>query len=225
MAKTLVKYPHESRSSPVTSCVGFAFCRRWGVGVSTINTSRSEKNVRCFVQLKSMPIFVTALLFMLVQVVAAQSLNDVCDPPRDLQNVVEGKYPGTKVVSLSDLSEDDKQLFQKEHADSCPGLVKLDFYGDGAPTFALALTTKNQANPRTKLVLAHRVGASWEAAILDNADGPIPVVWSDKPGEYTGVYQRKIRATRSVIVFCGYSSWAVLYAWTNNKVSKIWLRD
>jgi hypothetical protein len=51
------------------------------------------------------------------------------------------------------------------------------------------------------------------------------VVWSDKPGEYKGVYQHKIRATRPVIVFCEYSSWAVLYAWTNNRVAKLWLRD
>jgi len=52
---------------------------------------------------------------------------------------------------------------------------------------------------------------------LDKADGPIPVVWSEKPGEYKGVYQHKIRATRPVIVFRGYSSWAVLYARTNTR--------
>lgn len=177
-------------------------------------------------QLKSMAIFATAFwLFVLVQVAGARSSNDDCDLPKDLQRVVEGQYPGTKIVSLLDLGEDDSALFQKEHADSCPGLVKVDFYGDGKPTFALALTSKSQDNPRTKLVLAHQVGANWKVALLGKADGPIPVVWSDKPGEYKGVYGKKIRATRPVIVFCGYSSWAVLYAWTNNRVAKIWLRD
>lgn len=72
---------------------------------------------------------------------------------------------------------------------------------------------------------AHRVESNWEVAILDKADGPIQVVWSDKQGEYKSVYEKKIRATRPVIIFCGYSSWAVLYAWTNNRVAKIWLRD
>ena len=177
-------------------------------------------------QLKSMAVFATALwLFVVVQIATAQSSNDACDLPKDLQSAVRGKYPGTKIVSLSDLNEDDKRLFQKEHADSCPGLVKVDFYGDGKPTFALALTTKSQANPRTKLVLAHKMGANWEVGILDKADGPVPVVWSDKPGEYKGVYQHRIHAKRPVIVFCGYSSWAVLYAWTNNKVAKVWLKD
>ena len=173
-----------------------------------------------------MATFATTLwLFALVPVAAAGSSKDACDPPKDLQAVVETKYPGTRIVSLSDLNEDDRALFQKEHSDNCPGLVKVDFYGDGRPTFALALTTQSGASPKTKLVLARQVGANWKVVILDKADGPIPVVWSEKPGEYKGVYQHKIRATRPVIVFCGYSSWAVLYAWTNNKVAKIWLRD
>jgi hypothetical protein len=177
-------------------------------------------------KLKSAAIFVSALwLLALVQGAAAQSPNDACDLPKDLQSVVEGKYPGTKIVTLSDLNEDDKQLFQKEHAGSCPGLVKVDFYGDGKPTFALALTTKSETYLKTKLVLAHQVGTSWKIITLDKADGPVPVIWSDKPGEYKGVYQHKIHATRPVIVFCGYSSWAVLYAWTNNRIAKLWLRD
>jgi hypothetical protein len=163
--------------------------------------------------------------FVLAQVAAAQSSNDPCDLPKGLQSVVESKYPATKIVSLSDLSEGDKQLFRKGHADSDPGLVKVDFCGDGKPTFALALTTKSQDNPGTKLVLAHHLGANWEIAILDKADGPIPVVWSEKPGEYKSVYGKRIRATKPVIIFCGYSSWAVLYAWTNSRVAKIWLRD
>jgi len=164
-------------------------------------------------------------LFVRVQTALATSPDGACDLPQDLERIVAGKYPGTRIVSLPDLNEDDRALFQKEHADNCPRLVKVDFYGDGKPTLALALTTNTAPYPRTKLVLAHRAGPNWEVSTLGKADGPIPVVWSEKPGEYKGVYQHKIRATRPVIVFCGYSSWAVLYAWTNNKVAKIWLRD
>ena len=178
------------------------------------------------VRLKSIVVFaVWFCLFALVQVAAAQSSSDACDLPKDLRGIVERKYAGTKVVSLSDLSEEDKQQYQKGHSDSCPGLVKIDFYGDGKPTFALALTTKSQTYPTTKLVLAHRAESNWEVTTLDKADGPVPVVWSDKPGEYKSVYQHKIRATRPVIVFCGYSSWAVLYAWTNNRIAKLQLQD
>src|SRR6266702_4834612 len=174
------------------------------------------------------PIAVSAVwfyLFVFVHVAAAGPSSDACDLPKDLQSVVEGKYPRTKIVTLSDLNEDYKQFFQKDHAGSCPGLAKVDFYGDGKPTFALAMTTIGKTYPRTKLVLAHRAGSDWKVATLEKADGPVPVVWSDKPGEYKSVYQHKIRATRPVIVFCGYSSWAVLYAWTNNRIAKLQLQD
>ena len=67
---------------------------------------------------------------MLVQGVAPQSSNDSCDLPKDLQSLVAARYHGTKIVILSDLNEDDKQLFQKEHAEGCPGLAKVDFYGE-----------------------------------------------------------------------------------------------
>jgi len=67
---------------------------------------------------------------VLVQGVAPQSSNDSCDLPKDLQSLVAARYHGTKIVILSDLNEDDKQLFQKEHAEGCPGLAKVDFYGE-----------------------------------------------------------------------------------------------
>jgi hypothetical protein len=165
-------------------------------------------------------------LFVLVQVAAAGSPNDVCGLPKDLQHEVASKYPGRTIVSLSDLSEDDKKLFEKDHGGNCPGLVKVDFYGDGKPTLALALTTKSVAKGKTELVVAHQIGADWKTITLETTDGRVPVVWSEKPGEYKDVYgEKKIRATRPVIVFCGYESWAILYAWTNNRVAKIWLSD
>jgi hypothetical protein len=165
-------------------------------------------------------------LFVLVQGAAAGPPNDACGLPVDLQHEIASKYPGRTIVSLLDLGDDDKGLFQKDHGSSCPGLVKVDFYGDGKPTLALALTTKSVAKGKTELVLAHQVGADWKTITLETTDGPTPVVWSEKPGDYKDVYgEKKIRATRPVIVFCGYSSWAVLYAWTNSRLAKIWLSD
>ena len=129
-------------------------------------------------------------------------------------------------MGVSDLGEYDKGLFQKDHGGSCPGLVTVDFYGDGKPTLALELTTKTVANGKTELVLAHEVGADWKIITLDTTDGPTPVVWSEKPGEYKDVYgEKKILATRPVIIFCVYSSWTILYAWANSRVAKIWLAD
>jgi len=83
--------------------------------------------MRCFVQLNPTKIFVIALwLLVFIQITPAQPSNPACEPPKDLKSVVEGKYPGTKIVSLTDLRQEDRELFQKEHSDSCPGLVEVD---------------------------------------------------------------------------------------------------
>jgi hypothetical protein len=148
-------------------------------------------------------------------------------PPQGLQREIAIKYSGAKLVRLSNLDQDDRGFFQKDHGDACPGLVKADFYGDGKPTLALVLITKGGKGKKAELVLAHRVGGRWATRMLDTANAaPLPVVWSQPPGKYRDVYGTKeIRATRSVIIFAGYESWAILYAWTDNEITKIWLRD
>ena len=138
------------------------------------------------------------------------------------------KYPGSGVVKVSDLEEDDRSFFRDDHGDACPGLANVDFYGDGRPTVAMALLTKNEQRDKykTKLMLAHRSSTAWEISVLGATAGPVPVVWSEGSGVYKDVYGRKeLHASHAVIVFCGYESWAIVYAWTNNKVDKVWIRD
>jgi hypothetical protein len=152
--------------------------------------------------------------------------NDACDLPQDLQREIATKYPGSKLVTLRDLDEDDKGFFQKDHGDSCPGLAKVDFYGDGKPTLAFVLFTNGGANEHTELMVAHWVAERWSITQLGTGGADAPVVWSLAPGEYQDVYGKKtLRATHPVIVFSKYESWAILYAWTGNRVAKIWLRD
>jgi hypothetical protein len=171
------------------------------------------------------PTLIPLFLLVLMHSAAAQSPVHPCDLPKELNTVIEAKYPGAKVVNLSDLNEDDKKLFLADHAGSCPGLVAVDFYGDGKPTFALALATRESVGFNTKLVVAHRFAADWKTVVLDNTGGPAPVVWSEEPGEYEGVYGSKILARRPVVLFVGYASWAVLYAWDGQKIKHIQIRD
>ncbi len=170
---------------------------------------------------------VAFFLFVFAQVAAAAPPNDACELPKDLQREIASKYPGKTVVTMSDLQEDDKGFFQADHGNSCPGLVKVDFYGDGRPTLALVLIPKGGTNQKSELVVAHEVDAGWKIALLATGGPTVPVVWSLPPGKYTNVYGNKtIQATRPVIVFFAYEAWGILYAWTNNnKVAKIWVAD
>lgn len=177
------------------------------------------------------PIAIPAVaLYLLapVRLAAAALANRACNLPRDLRRELATKYPGSRVVGLPDLEEDDRGFFRKDHADACPGLVKVDFYGDGKPTLALVLTRKDGTTEHTELVVAHRVGERWSMAVLGTggASPYAPVVWSQPPGQYQDIDGKKtIRATRPVVVFSKYESWAILYAWTGSRATKIWLQD
>jgi len=172
----------------------------------------------------------TALLAMYVlvsvRVAVAAPAADSCSLPQNLQLEVLNKYPGSRVVTVQDLAPDDRALFQKEHGNDCPGLTKIDFYGDGRPTLALVLIVGTGESVNAKLVVAHESAQKWKAVLIDTAKASIPVVWSQGPGKYEDVYgEKKIQATKPVSVFCEYNAWAIVFAWTGNRVDKIWLRD
>ena len=158
------------------------------------------------------------------EVLATESTNE-CALPAGLREEISKKYSHPKVLVLDNLDEHDRTQFQKEHTGQCPGLVKLDFYGDGKPTWGLVLLTREQTKRQTQLVIARKVTDSWEVRLIETTDGT-PVVWSEGPGKYKDVYgQKTLRAAHPVIVFCGYESWAILYAWTGSAVDKVWLSD
>jgi hypothetical protein len=165
-------------------------------------------------------------LCLLASIRAAAQTTAPCGLPQALQREIADKYPGARIVTLKDLAEDDKSLFQKDHGNDCPGLVNLNFYGDGKPTIALVLIVNTGTTVSAELVVAHELAQKWATVLIEKAESSIPVVWSQGPGEYKDVYgEKEIRATDPVIVFCEYNAWAIVYAWTGSKVDKIWLRD
>lgn len=175
---------------------------------------------------KATVLVAASCLLASVRVANAAPTTDPCNLPQTLQREVVNKFPGARLVTLHDLAHDDKGLFQKDHGSGCPGLVSVDFYGDGKPTFALVLIANGRATESAKLVVAHELGLKWKTVLIDTAESSSPVVWSQGPGQYEDIYgEKKIRATRPVIVFCEYEAWAIVYAWTGSKVDKIWLRD
>lgn len=179
-------------------------------------------------RLNSKAIFAAGVaIFVSVQVATAAPRSDACDLPQDLQREIAAKYSSAKPVTVSDLGQDDRGFFEKDHGDACPGMVKVDFYGDGKPTLALVLKPRRGAKEKVELVLARQVGGGWQTTMVDTSDGgPVPVVWSQPPGEYHDVYgNKKIRTSTPVIVFVAYESWAIVYAWTGRNIAKVWIAD
>jgi hypothetical protein len=142
-----------------------------------------------------------------------------------LRGEISKKYPDAKLVRLADLTEYKRKLFQKDHGAHCPGLTRVNFYGDGKPTWAFVLISGENPNRKAELLVARELKESWEIRSLQVTDGT-PVVWREGPGKYDDLYEKKtVRAGYPVIVFCGLESWAVVYAWNGKEVEKIQLSD
>jgi hypothetical protein len=168
-----------------------------------------------------------AILFLLVwaHALSAAPPPDRCKYPPGLGDEISKKYPGTRLVSLGDLEDYDRKLYQKDFGTRCPGLVKVNFYGDGKPTWALVLISGENPKRKAELVVAHEVGGGWEMRSLETSDGE-PVVWRKGPGKYDGMnVEKPLRAKNPVVVLCWYGSSAILYAWTGKDVEKVWLSD
>lgn len=192
----------------------------------------NRTNARVQTEGFKMRVFRLSALILAIAGVAAPVLvkaatNDgVCAYPEGLQQTIVAQYPGRKVVGIEDLSESDRELFTKDHGNTCPGLIAANFYGDGNPTYFLSLIAAEPSQSKAYLVAAHKVGASWKLQLVDSAKSSVPVVWSQDPGTYTDVDKKHtLHAKNPVIVFCGYEAWAILYAWTGKRIEKIWLLD
>lgn len=149
-----------------------------------------------------------------------------CQLPERLGEELSRKYPGMRVVTLRDLDEYDRKLFIEDHGHHCPGLVKVNFFGEGKPTWAVVLIAGENPNRKAELVVASLNDERWATQSLEKTDGT-PVVWREGPGKYEGLYEESqtIRAKYPVIVFCGYGSWSIVYSWTGKDVAKTWLSD
>jgi len=162
-------------------------------------------------------------LFVSVQVTSAKP-NRGCQFPAGLSDEVSKRFPGTRLVTLADLDEYDRKLYKKDHGLRCPGLVKVNFYGDGKPTWALVLIAGQNPRRKTELVVAHKLDKDWDIRSLESTDGD-PVVWREPPGKYEGLDDKTIHATRPVVVLCYYGSSTIVYTWNGKEVEKVWVSD
>jgi hypothetical protein len=179
-------------------------------------------------RLKSILLCVVGLyLFGANKVVIARAPQDTCAFPAGLGEGISKKYPGARLVTLADLDEYNRKLFQKDHGTRCPGLVRVNFYGDGKPTWALVLIAGEGSKPKAELVVAHKVGTDWEIRLLDTVDASeMPVVLREGPGTYDDVSEPKtVRAKNPVIELYAYEVWGKLYAWTGKDVVKLQISD
>jgi hypothetical protein len=128
-------------------------------------------------------------LFALREVATAAPI-DPCTLPQGLDSTVTAKFPGAHVLNLADLDDYDKKIFKKDHGIQCPGLVRVNFYGDQKPTWALVLMSGETRKSKAELLVARKLDTNWDIRSLETTDGT-PVVWREGPGKYDGVWGDK----------------------------------
>jgi len=156
----------------------------------------------------------------------------LCDVP-----VIKGANPRshcseTLPSSLNQLIKerylDFQVLNKKDSTHGCPGIAKVDFYGDGRTVYAVVIRKphKSEAVVEGKLLLAEKEDKHWKVTLLDEGDDWGSV--SHEPaGEYGDMYRtRSIKSKGDLIVYFRYDqSWAVGFGWTGDKIEEVQLTD
>jgi hypothetical protein len=169
-----------------------------------------------------MPVFACLLMAAASTASVGAPESPACKVPQPLADHLHRELPGWEVVTLAHLSPEHQRLYARDHPKGCPGVVTLDFFGDPFPAIALSLVKPRKA----LLVLARqRSPEGWSSQVLEDTNEPA-VVWKEGHGVHTDVYgERRLSVSSEGLVWCGYESWAILYAWVDGKIEKIWISD
>src|SRR5215472_4618198 len=82
------------------------------------------------------------VLLALAEGLAAHAQEQSCEfgaLSATVRATLQDKYPGWKIVELSDLRSDDQTLWKKAHPGQCPGLAVGHFENDNEKSYAITL--------------------------------------------------------------------------------------
>lgn len=136
--------------------------------------------------------------------------------PSSLGKMITQRYPGFQVLTKKDSSH------------GCPGIAKIDFYGDDRIVYATVIRRLQGAkrSGEGKLLLAEKEDKNWKVTILDEGDHWGNVAY-EPAGLYGDMYRTKSFETKGdLIMYFRYDqTWAVGYGWTGEKIEEVLLSD
>ena len=148
---------------------------------------------------------------------------DACSLPKGLSAALQQRFGSSRVLKPSDLFEDERGLFQKEHPGGCPGVARGMFFGPGQrPALAIVLLDV-EPKKNLRLVVARPALASWTFVELDEMEpGSTAVVGTRGPGTYTDRHEPLTRkSANEVVTLTGYESWQRVYIWNGRKFERL----
>ncbi len=115
-----------------------------------------------------------------------------CDELTESQiGYVHSHYPGYRILSMSDLSQDDQTIWNKsKRASECPAIAKGRFTGQNHGDVAIALLKGNGIHLSEKIILLTD-GKSGYSSRSVWADKGIYVIYRLPPGKYEDMNGKK----------------------------------
>jgi hypothetical protein len=83
--------------------------------------------------------------------------------PNTLSQLLRESYPDWRILD------------KRTHKLGCPGIAKVDLYGDGRVVYAIAVekTTEVNSTIDEKLIMASKKDSRWELSILEQGEAPV----------------------------------------------------
>jgi hypothetical protein len=144
--------------------------------------------------------------------------------PKPLADVLRSSHSQWKVLELSDLTEDDRQIWEKARGKVCPGVARGDFDGSRKPQYAVLLLYRKTP---TTLRLVHAVQAGnrpYRLLTMDEGESSRPpVVHRQPPGKYyrAGDTKTAIDVRGDVIYLETIEAGATAFYFANGKLRKV----
>ncbi len=165
----------------------------------------------------------TLLLPLLIGLVGANSDSRVKAAPALLWKTVQAGYPAFRLSSITDLSDDERRLFDSEGTGSCPGLARGRFFGGPEDSFVLLLRARKEA----VVIVARPENRHWRLFELQRIpDGFVSAVFAEPPGEFQDAGTGKRYSSRTPAVHVvKYESTSVIFIWKDSRFQPVFLKD
>jgi hypothetical protein len=172
------------------------------------------------------PVIVATFLFFAV------AAPDPCQGgllPKDLRNVIAKDSPGWRIVSVTDLRVDDKELWEKASGKQCPGIAIGQFHSKTQVSYAILLYRNEAGQMAERLLVARQVRAGrydiqelWPAS----QTAVLGVIHKEPPGEYVSWDRNEsVRVSTDVIVHEVLEAGATVYYWLADGFHSIHVSD
>lgn len=150
--------------------------------------------------------------------------------PKDGRAAIAKAYPNYRVVSLSDLDEDERAMWSNDHRNACPGVTAGRFDSRHDTTYAVSIF-KGLGNYhyREALILREQAEGNYSLRVLYPASdlaAHIYVVWQQPPGVYRNpATKQKTKAAWPVITYEAIGADAMGFYWHGIEYKSIILSE